>query len=89
MYVYSVQVYLGNVMQTVNISDFRANLLKYLEIANLGGEILVTSNGKQLATIAAPVDQKSEAKKQLAELAVKAKIHDVTSPVDSEWDVMS
>ncbi|WP_045861063.1 type II toxin-antitoxin system Phd/YefM family antitoxin [Teredinibacter purpureus] len=73
-------------MQTVNISDFRANLLKYLEKANTGEQISVTTNGKLIATIAPPVNQKQLAQQQLQQLAKSAKIHDVVTPTDSEWD---
>lgn len=76
-------------MQTINISDFRANLLKYLEIANAGEQISVTSNGKLLATIAPPANQKELAKLQLQTLASTAIINDVTNPTDCEWDAMS
>jgi prevent-host-death family protein len=75
-------------MQTVNISDFRANLLKYLEIAGAGEQITVTSNGKFLATIAPPINQKKLAKKQLNSLALTAKVQDVTSPTDNEWEAL-
>ncbi len=73
-------------MQTVNISEFRANLLKYLDIASSGSEIMVTSNGKQLATISAPSRQKEGARAQLDTLSTTAVIHDIISPIDSEWD---
>lgn len=73
-------------MQSVNISDFRANLLKYLEMANAGEQICVTTNGKQLATIIPPVHQKWLAQEQLSILATSAEIYDVISPIDSEWD---
>ncbi len=76
-------------MQTINISDFRANLLKYLEIANSGEQISVTSNGKLLATISPPEDKMELARKQLKALASNAVIHDVVSPTDNEWDAMS
>lgn len=76
-------------MQTISIGDFRANLLKYLEIANAGEPISITSNGRLLATISAPIQQRDEAKKQLKALASKAKIHDVTSPGNEDWDAMS
>ena len=75
-------------MQTINISDFRANLLKYLEAASSGEQILVTSNGKLLASISAPEDKKEIAKKQLSSLATTAIIHDVITPIESEWDVL-
>lgn len=79
----------GGIMQIINISDFRANLLKYLEKANSGEQISVTTNGKLLATITPPVQQKELARKQLQELAATAKIHDVTSPLDNAWDALS
>ncbi|MFQ3245081.1 MAG: prevent-host-death family protein [Arenicella sp.] len=73
-------------MQTVNISDLRANLLKYLERANAGEQISITTNGKLIATIAPPANQKQLAQQQLAQLAKSARIHDVVTPIDSEWD---
>ena len=76
-------------MQTVNISELRANLLKYLDIANSGEEIMITSKGKQLATISAPSNQKEQALAQLKALSCSATIHDITSPIDAEWDALS
>ena len=76
-------------MRTINISDFRANLLKYLEIANSGEQISVSSNNKLLATIIPPTNQKKCAKQQLKALASTANIHDITSPTDCEWDALS
>lgn len=75
-------------MLTVNISDLRANLLKYLEKASRGEQITVTTNGRVLATIAAPADKRELAKSRLSELSATARINDVTSPLDSEWDAM-
>lgn len=75
-------------MLTVNISELRANLLKYLERASRGEQITVTTNGKILATITPPADRKEMAKKRLDELAATAKIKDVTSPLGNEWDAM-
>ncbi|MBL4681514.1 MAG: type II toxin-antitoxin system prevent-host-death family antitoxin [Pseudomonadales bacterium] len=76
-------------MQTINISEFRANLLKYLEIVHAGEQISVTSNGKPLATIAPPVNQQDLAKEQLKFLASTARIHDVVSPTENNWDSMA
>ena len=69
-------------MQTIDINDLRTNLLKYLEVAGSGEQVLVTSNGKPLASITAPEDKKDIAKEQLRALAVTAKIHDVIAPAD-------
>ncbi len=76
-------------METINISDLRSNLLMYLEKANSGQQISVTTNGRLIATITPPISQKELAKKQLQELAKTAKIHDVTSPIDEPWDALS
>ena len=69
-------------MQTIDISDLRANLSKYLEIAGSGEQFLVVSNGKPLAKITAPEDKKDIAKEQLRALAITAKIRDVIAPTD-------
>ena len=76
-------------METVNISDLRANLLTYLEKANAGQQITVTTNGKILATLSPPVQQREAAKSQLSALAATAKIHDATSPIKVDWDATS
>ena len=73
-------------MQTINISEFRANLLKYLEKANSGEQINVTTNGKLIATITPPINKKYQAQEQLAQLASSANIADVVSPTEAEWD---
>jgi prevent-host-death family protein len=76
-------------METVNISDFRANLLKYLEKANAGQHFTVTTNGKVLAMLSPPIQLREAAKHQLAGLAATAKIHDATSPIEEGWDAAS
>jgi prevent-host-death family protein len=73
-------------MQTVNISELRSNLLKYLEKANSGEQISVTTNGKLLATITPPIDQKQLAQQQLEQLAKSAQLMDIVSPTDAEWE---
>lgn len=73
-------------MLTVNISDLRSNLLKYLEKASAGEQITVTTNGRVLATIAPPANKKAIARKQLSELSATAKINDISSPIDAEWE---
>ncbi len=76
-------------MQTVNISELRANLLKYLEKANAGEQISVTTNGKLLATITPPANRKALARQQLEELSASAKLHDIVTPTGSDWDAMA
>ncbi|MFZ5604123.1 MAG: type II toxin-antitoxin system Phd/YefM family antitoxin [Pseudomonadota bacterium] len=73
-------------MLTVEISDLRANLLKYLEKASRGEQITVTTNGRILAIIVPPTDKKAMARKRLDDLSSTAKLHDVISPLGIRWD---
>ena len=61
--------------------------MKYLKLANSGEIISVASEGKLLATITPPENQKEIARKQLDLLSKTAVIHDVVSPIDSDWNV--
>ena len=73
----------------VKITELRANLLNYLNKAQSGEQITVTSHGQPLATIVAPIAPKQLAKTKLKALAKTAKIHDVTSPVNADWDALT
>ena len=75
-------------MKSVSISEFRANLLKYLKIVQQGNRITVTSKGRPLATLTPPVSQHSAAKTRLKKLAKTAVIHDVLSPTGESWDAL-
>ena len=75
-------------MDNINISDLRANLLKYLKMAQRGESITVTSNGQVLATISPPIEQKDSARSKLKGLAETAVIGDVISPTDDNWDAL-
>jgi antitoxin (DNA-binding transcriptional repressor) of toxin-antitoxin stability system len=75
-------------MQTVEIRDFETNLLKYLELANSGEIISVTSEGKLLATIMPPENKKETAIKQLKLLSETAVVDDVVNPIESDWNVL-
>jgi len=75
-------------MKNVSISEFRANLLKYLTRVQQGARINVTSKGNVMATLAPPVSQKQAARLKLEKLAKTAVIHDVISPVAEDWDAL-
>lgn len=75
-------------MENVNISEFRANLLKYLKKAQHGEQINISSNGELLATITPPIALQSAAKDKLKKLAKTSVIHDVVGPFDEKWDAM-
>ena len=76
-------------METVKISELRANLLNYLNKANQGNEIVVTSHGEILATIVAPIGKNQQAKAKLKLLAKDAVIGDIVSPIEDQWDALS
>lgn len=76
-------------METVNISELRANLLNYLKKASEGQEIRVTSHGEILATIVPPADKFKRARSKLSDLAKTAVIHDVVTPTAEQWDAIS
>jgi prevent-host-death family protein len=72
----------------VTITEFRANLLKYLKMAQRGESINVTSKGAPLATLTAPITKRNEAKEKLKRLAKTAVINDIVSPTKENWDAM-
>lgn len=61
----------------------------YLERANAGEQISITTNGKLLATISPPVNKQLLAKEQLSKLAETAKIYDVVTPIESDWNALA
>ncbi len=75
-------------MKSVSITELRANLLKYLKIAQHGEQINITSKGTLLATLTPPVAQQNLAKDKLILLAKTAVINDVISPIEDAWDAM-
>lgn len=75
-------------MINVSISEFRANLLKYLKIVQHGEQLNVTSKGTPLATLTPPISQNETSRAKLKKLAKTAIIHDVLSPAEESWDAM-
>ncbi len=75
-------------MKNVSISEFRANLLKYLKIVQHGEQLNVTSKGTPLATLTPPISQHDISRAKLKKLAKTAIIHDVLSPTEDNWEAM-
>jgi prevent-host-death family protein len=75
-------------MKNVSISEFRANLLKYLKIVQHGERLNVTSKGTPLATLTPPISQHDTSRAKLKKLAKTAIIHDVLSPTGDSWEAM-
>ncbi|MCP5062185.1 MAG: type II toxin-antitoxin system prevent-host-death family antitoxin [Ignavibacteriae bacterium] len=74
-------------METIAISELRANLMKFINEVKNGSSISVTSRGKIVAKIVPPEVSKKNANKKLKELRKTAIIHDVISPIDENWEV--
>ena len=75
-------------MKQVTISEFRANLLKYLITVQSGEQMNIISKGVLLATLSAPASQQDAARAKLRKLAKTAEIHDVITPVGDSWNAM-
>ena len=88
LYIIFVQTTKCIFMKQVTISEFRANLLKYLKIVQRGEQMNITSKGTMLATLVPPVGQHDVAKEKLKKLAKTAEIHDVVTPIDGSWNAM-
>ncbi len=74
-------------METIAISELRANLMKFINAVQNGASIIVTSRGKVVAKIVPPDISKKNAEKKLKELRKKAKLKDVITPIGENWNV--
>ncbi len=74
-------------MKTVAVSEFKANLMKFLREIQDGTNINITSRGKVVVTVIPPELQRIKARERLKIIAKTAEINDVVSPIDVEWQV--
>jgi len=75
-------------MNTIAVSDLRANLMKVLKKINQGTTFTITSHGRVVAMLVPPVESSDIAKQKLEKLAKKAVIGDIISPIDIEWNAL-
>ncbi len=75
-------------MSEVNLSELRTHLPQYLERAEAGEEILVTRRGQVVARLVAVRDPRAEAKERLARLRQCARVYDVVSSIDTNWEAL-
>jgi len=73
-------------MHSINVTELRTHLQKYLASVHKGNEILVTLHGQVIAKIVPPTDVKEEAIKQLNILRKNCDVTDVISPIDVDWN---
>jgi len=72
-------------LQSIAVSELRANLMKILKSIEDGSSITITSRGRAVAQLIPPEESSKTAEDKLTQLRETAKIHDVLSPVNENW----
>ena len=75
-------------MQTIAVSELRANLMKVLKEIEHGESLDITSRGKVVAKLLPPDYSRDKARNKLKEIGKRVVIHDVISSIDVEWETM-
>ena len=75
-----------NKIQTIPVSELRANLMKVLKEIEHGSSLDITSRGRVVAKLMPPDYSRESARKKLDKLGKNAKLHDVMSPINAAWD---
>ncbi len=76
-------------MNTIPVSELRANLMKVIKEVEHGSIIKITSRNKVVAKLVPPGNNRDEAKNKLKELSKSAVIGDIISPIDSKWKALN
>ena len=76
-------------MESIAVSDFRANIMKVLKQIEHGASLDITSRGKVVAKLVPPDYTRTHAREKLDVLCETAKIYDVLSPIDENWEADS
>ena len=72
-------------MQSIAVSELRANLMKVLKKIEKGSSVMITSHGKAVAKLIPAEQSVKQAENKILEISKTAKIHDVLSPIDENW----
>jgi prevent-host-death family protein len=75
-------------METIAVSDLRANLMKILKEIEHGAIVNITSRGKIVAKLIPPESSQETAKKKLKAISKTAVLNDIISPIAIEWKAM-
>ena len=75
-------------METIAVSELRANLMKVITDIQHGSRKYITSRGKIVAKLVPPDEDKENAKKKLKNISKTAVLHDLISPIDVQWKVL-
>ncbi len=78
-----------NNLNTIPVSELRANLMNAIKEVERGNVIKITSRGKVVAKLVPPGNIKEEAKNKLKVISKSAIIGDIISPIGSKWDALN
>lgn len=73
-------------MESIAISELRANLMKVLKEIKQGANINITSRGKVIAKLVPPDNSTEEARDKLSALSQTALIGDILSSTETHWN---
>jgi prevent-host-death family protein len=73
-------------MDTIPVSDLRANLMKVLKKIEHGSVVDITSRGKVVAKLVPPDYTREIAREKLKELRKNAVLGDIISPINIPWN---
>lgn len=76
-------------MESIAVSDFRANIMKVLKQIEHGASLDITSRGKIVAKLVPPDYTRTLARDKLDLLRETAKVYDVLSPIEENWEANS
>lgn len=76
-------------MDSIAVSELRANLMSVLKEIERGSSINITSRGIVVAKLVPPDFSKENARKKLLEIGKSAKIGDIVSPIDTRWEALN
>lgn len=73
-------------MQSIAVSELRANLSGFLERVQAGEILIITSRGQEVARLVPPELVTAAAREKLTELRQSAQVGDVLSPLGEPWE---
>ncbi|MFQ6614226.1 MAG: type II toxin-antitoxin system Phd/YefM family antitoxin [Fidelibacterota bacterium] len=72
-------------MQSIAVSELRANLMRILKNIEKGSSVNITSRGKVVAKLIPPEESIKLAEQKLEKVRKSARINDVLSPISTKW----
>jgi prevent-host-death family protein len=77
------------IMDSIPVSEFRANMQQILDEVQQGKCRNITSRGKVIARLVPAEDTRQRALEELMEMRKTAFVGDVMSPIDVEWNALN